>query len=50
MVGGGYESDMMGFGDVLDDSEIRDILAFIKSRWPARERAYQAEITRRQGG
>ena len=47
VIGGGYESDMIGFGDVMSDAEIRDVLAFIKSTWPERERAYQAEITRR---
>lgn len=47
VVGGGYESDMIGFGEVLTDREIRDVLAFIRSTWPERERAYQAEITRR---
>lgn len=34
VVGGGYESGMPGFGDLLDDAEIRAILAFIKSTWP----------------
>lgn len=42
----GYESDMPAFGSVLDDAEIAAVLAFIKSTWPARERAYQAERTR----
>jgi mono/diheme cytochrome c family protein len=49
VVGGGYESDMPGFGDVLGDAEIRDVLAFIRSTWPEREAAYQAEMTRREG-
>jgi mono/diheme cytochrome c family protein len=48
VVGGGYESDMQGFGDVLRDEEIRAVLAFIKSTWPERERAYQAEMSRRE--
>jgi len=47
VVGGGYESDMPGFGEWLSDAEIRDVLAFIKSTWPERERAHQAELTRR---
>ena len=42
----GYESDMPAFGDLLTDSETVAILAFIKSTWPERERAYQAEATR----
>ena len=37
-----YESDMPAFRDVLTDAEILDVLAFIKSTWPERERAYQA--------
>jgi mono/diheme cytochrome c family protein len=47
VVGGGYESDMPGFGSLLSDDEIRAVLAFIKSTWPERERRYQEEITRR---
>lgn len=50
VVGGGYESDMMGFGDVLSDAEIHDVLGFIKASWPPRERAYQAAITARNEG
>ena len=30
----GYQSDMPAFGAVLSDSEIRAVLAYIKSRWP----------------
>jgi mono/diheme cytochrome c family protein len=48
VVGGGYESDMPGFGDILGDEDIRAVLAFIKSTWPERERAYQAEMSRRE--
>jgi mono/diheme cytochrome c family protein len=48
VVGGGYQSDMPGFGNVLPDEEIRAVVAFIKSTWPERERAYQAEISRRE--
>lgn len=46
VVGGNYESDMPGFGDVLSDEEILAVLAFIKSTWPERQRAYQAQITK----
>jgi hypothetical protein len=49
VVGGGYQSDMSGFGNLRTDEEIRAVLAFIKSTWPERERAYQAEMTRREG-
>ena len=45
VVGGNYESDMPAFEDVLSDEAILAVLAFIKSTWPERERAYQAEIT-----
>jgi mono/diheme cytochrome c family protein len=48
VVGNGYESDMPGFRGVLSDEEIRAVLAFIKSTWPERERAYQAEMSRRE--
>jgi mono/diheme cytochrome c family protein len=46
VIGGGYESDMLAFKDVLSDNEISAVLAFIKSTWPAREQAYQKKITR----
>jgi mono/diheme cytochrome c family protein len=46
VVGGGYESDMRGFGDVLTDAEIRAVLAYIKSTWPERERTYQENVSR----
>jgi mono/diheme cytochrome c family protein len=45
IVGGGYESDMPGFGDVLSDAEIRAVLAYIKSTWPERERLYQERVS-----
>tara|TARA_R110000737_G_scaffold127217_2_gene159730 strand:- start:57 stop:461 length:405 start_codon:yes stop_codon:yes gene_type:complete len=48
VVGGGYESDMPGFGGALSEAQIRVILDYIKSTWPERERAYQREITRQE--
>ncbi|MBP1807025.1 c-type cytochrome [Rubellimicrobium aerolatum] len=45
----GYQSDMPVFGEVLSDAETEAVLAFIKSTWPERERAYQAEATRNDG-
>jgi len=45
----GFRSRMPAFGDVLSDDEIRAILEFIKSTWPAAEREHQAEVTRRSG-
>ncbi len=44
-----FESGMPGFEDVLSDREILDILDYIKSRWPERERDIQAERTRSSG-
>lgn len=38
-----YESDMPAFGSKLSDEEIAAVLAYIKSTWPDRQRAYQAE-------
>ena len=38
-----FTSGMPGFGEVLSDGDIAAILAFIKSQWPARIRAIQAE-------
>ena len=42
VVGQGYESDMPAFAGILSDQQIRDVLAFIKSTWSERERAFQA--------
>lgn len=41
----GYQSAMPVFDGILNDAEITAILGYIKSTWPERERAYQAEIT-----
>ncbi|GGH18614.1 Cytochrome c, mono-and diheme variants [Cribrihabitans marinus] len=38
-----FESGMPGFGDQLSDAEIWNIIAYIKSTWPERQRAVQAE-------
>ncbi|OBY27806.1 c-type cytochrome [Leisingera sp. JC1] len=35
IAGGGYKSRMEGFGSVLSDAEMRQVLAYVKSRWPA---------------
>ena len=43
-VGRGYRSNMIGFEDQLDDSEIWAILSFIKSQWPPRIQAAQPQI------
>lgn len=48
VVGQGYESNMPGFANIYSEDEIRDILEWIKTRWPERERAHQAQITARE--
>ena len=48
LVGGSYESDMPGFGEVLSDAEIVAILAFIKSSWPAASRQQHDRINAQQ--
>lgn len=40
-----FNSGMPGFGDQLSDTEIWNIIAYIKSTWPDRVRANQAERT-----
>lgn len=50
LIGNDYRSDMIGFGDVLTDDEIWDVLAFIKSKWPDRERRRQEQITKQNEG
>lgn len=45
IVGNGYQSDMIGFGDSLGDDGIRAVLDYIKSTWPEREAAYQRELS-----
>ena len=45
VVVGGYESNMPGFGDEYSEAELRNVLEWIKSQWPARERTFQATIT-----
>ena len=38
----GVNSGMPGFADLLSDAEIWDVLAYIRSTWPARVQALQA--------
>ena len=42
----GYASDMPAFADVLSDSEIRAVLAYIQSRWPKQVIEARAEMLR----
>jgi mono/diheme cytochrome c family protein len=44
VVRGGYRSAMAGFGDVLSDSDIVAVLAYIKSTWPPRIRAIHDQV------
>lgn len=44
--GDNYESDMPAFGAILSKVEIEATIAFIKSTWPERERAYQEQVTK----
>lgn len=46
----GYESDMPAFEGVLTDDEIVDVLAYIKSTWPDRQREFQAEVSANDKG
>tara|TARA_R110002020_G_scaffold89293_2_gene218576 strand:- start:4214 stop:4648 length:435 start_codon:yes stop_codon:yes gene_type:complete len=45
VVGGGYESNMPGFGEVLTSAEIEAVLDYIKSTWPRREAEYQLKAS-----
>ena len=45
VMGDGYESDMPAFGGKLSDDEIKAVLDYIKSTWPARAQQFQAKIT-----
>lgn len=40
-----FDSGMPGFAEILTDEEIWDVLAYIRSTWPERIRAVQAERT-----
>ncbi|WP_306115002.1 MULTISPECIES: c-type cytochrome [unclassified Roseovarius] len=46
----GYESDMPAFEGILTDDEIADVLAYIKSTWPERQREFQAEVSANDKG
>jgi len=46
----GFNSGMMGFGDVLSEAEIWDILAYIRSTWPQDVQDVQASRNPPHGG
>lgn len=39
-----YQSDMPGFSGVLSDADIRAVIAFIKSTWTGKAKAYNDRI------
>ena len=43
-----FESGMPGFGHLLTDDQIRDVLAFIKSTWPELMRSHQEDMTQQE--
>jgi mono/diheme cytochrome c family protein len=45
-----YDSGMPGFADQLSDMQIRNILAYIRSAWPEREREFQAARSAGEAG
>ncbi|EEX13709.1 cytochrome c class I [Citreicella sp. SE45] len=45
--GGSYQSGMQGFGDILSEGEVLDVMACIKSTWPERLVATRNEINAR---
>lgn len=45
-----YETDMPSFEGTLSDEDIWAVLAYIKSRWPAKIRARQEDVSRRAKG
>lgn len=44
----GYVSDMPAYNALLNDHDIRAVLAYIKSFWPQHALAMQKEITQRR--
>lgn len=50
VAGAACRSDMPAFGGTLPDDEIRAVLAYIKSTWPAAVREKQAQIDRQAQG
>ncbi len=47
LAGKGYQSDMLGFQDKLSDQEIKAVLSYIKSRWPAEIQSRHDQINAR---
>lgn len=47
IVGNGYKSNMIGFGEMISDEEIIAVLSYIKSTWPEQVIAKHNEINMR---
>jgi mono/diheme cytochrome c family protein len=47
IIGSPVETDMPAYEDVLTDTQIHAVIAYIKSQWPEHVRARQTEITER---
>ena len=45
-----YESDMPAYGKILDDADIRAVLAYIKSHWSAEALKAQREVSLQSSG
>ena len=45
---GGYESNMPGFSETYSEEDLRNVIEWIKSRWPEDLRDHQAQITERE--
>jgi len=41
-----YQGKMAGFGEVLNDDEIDNVLAYIKSYWPKEKYQYQIDLNK----
>lgn len=50
LVGNGYKSRMVGFGDLLSDAQILDVLTYIKSTWPAEVIEMHNQVDASAGG
>lgn len=44
----GYASDMPAYASILSDNDVKAVLAYIKSRWPAENLAMQKSMTLQQ--
>ncbi len=50
VVGGDDRSNMIGYGEILTEDEILNVLAYIKSTWPAGIREMHDEMNARASG